>query len=91
MREYAEEFAAARDRRPFSNGTEGYGWMDAWCDRCVHDRGTRDGTDEKGCPLVMIALLDRTPEAWKDGPRDDRGRFSIEMQYLCEEFEFDGE
>lgn len=86
MRDFDEAFAAARDRRPFSNGTEGYGWMDAWCGRCLHDKGTRDGTDDAGCPLVRVALMGRTPSEWLDGPRDEHGRYSIEDQYHCVEF-----
>ena len=86
MRTYDEAMAAARPGRPFSNGTEGYGWMDNWCDRCVHDKGTRDGTDDRGCPLVMVALMERTPIEWIDGPRDEQGRYSIEDQYHCTEF-----
>lgn len=86
MRTYEEAMAAARPRRPFANGTEGYGWMDNWCDRCVHDKGTRDGTDERGCPLVMVALMEKTPVEWIDGPRDEQGRYSIADQYHCTEF-----
>lgn len=86
MRTYAEAYAAARDGRPFSNGTEGYGWMDAWCSDCIHDRGTRDGTDETGCPLVMVALMAKTPSEWLDGPRDEHGRYGITDQYHCVEY-----
>lgn len=86
MRTYTEALEAARDRPAFSNGTEGYGWMDAWCGDCIHDRGTRDGTDEKGCPLVMVALMQKTPSEWLDGPRDEHGRYSIEGQYHCVEY-----
>lgn len=78
--------AAARDRRPFANGTEGYGWMDNWCDQCIHDKGARDGSDDRGCPLVMVALMGKTPVEWIDGPRDEQGRYSIADQYHCTEF-----
>jgi len=37
MRHYAEIEATARDVPAFSNGTQGYGWMANWCDRCIHD------------------------------------------------------
>ena len=68
MRTYEEAYAAAQPKPAFSNGTEGYAWMDAWCDRCVHDKGTRDGTDDAGCPLVRVALMERTPSEWLEQP-----------------------
>lgn len=83
MRTYKEAFAAARDERAFSNGTEGYGWMGAWCERCLHDV---DADETGGCPLVMVALMQRTPSEWLDGPRDEHGRYSIQDQYHCVEF-----
>lgn len=85
MRTYDEAYAAAREGSPFSNGTEGYGWMENWCERCVHDvdAGKVDGA---GCPLVLVALMGRTPSEWLDGPRDEHGRYSIQGQYHCVEF-----
>lgn len=68
MRTYDEAFAAAVDQSAFSNGTEGHAWMDQWCFRCVHDKGTRDGSDPVGCPLVMVALMGRTPSEWLEQP-----------------------
>lgn len=73
MRSYDEAWAAARDRRAFSNGTEGYAWTGEWCDTCVRDRGTRldaghPDYDETGCPLLMVALLGRTPVEWVEQP-----------------------
>lgn len=85
MRTYDEAFAAARDIRPFANGTEGYGWMDAWCGTCLHDQPSRKGNGD-GCPLVLVALMQRTPMEWLDGPRDEHGLYSIEYQYHCIEF-----
>ena len=86
MRTYDEAWNAARDQRPFSNGTEGYGWMDSWCAICWHDKGTRDDTDPAGCPLVRVALMGRTPSEWLDGPRDEHGRYGIHDQYHCVEY-----
>ena len=68
MRTYEEAFAAAKDEPAFSNGTEGFAWTGTWCDTCLHDKGTRDGTDEKGCPLIMVALMQRTPVEWIEQP-----------------------
>jgi hypothetical protein len=67
MRTYEEAFAAARDEPAFSNGTEGYAWQGQWCDRCVHDASVRNG-DGSGCPLVMVALMGRTPSEWLEQP-----------------------
>lgn len=76
----------ARDRRPFANGTEGYGWFAANCDRCIHDKPARQGDEGDGCPLVLIALVGRTPAQWLDGPRDENGLYAIATQYTCVEF-----
>ena len=83
MRTYDEAKAAAKDEPAFSNGTEGYAWMDNWCDRCVHDKGTRDGTDEAGCPLVMVALMGKTPIEWID--QTENGH-RLGDTYHCTEF-----
>lgn len=85
--DYEQAWAEARDEPPFANGTEGYGWMDDWCHRCLHDKGTRDGTDEQGCQLVSVALMGRTPIQWLDQKRHDGdGRlvpYGIADQYHC--------
>lgn len=85
MRSYDEAYEAARDRSAFANGTEGEMWMSNWCERCTHD------TEEKqnkggGCPLVLVAIMQRTPSEWLDGPRDENGLFSRYDQYHCVEF-----
>lgn len=80
---YEEAYARARDGSPFSNGTEGYGWMESNCGICVHDKPARNDDPGNGCPLVMVALLGRTPAEWLDGPRDEQGRYTIEGQYSC--------
>lgn len=84
MRTGDEAFEAARDERPFSNGTEGYDWMEAWCERCVHDV---DHENTGGCPLVAVAFLQRTPVEWVEGPRSADGGYSIQGQYECTEFQ----
>lgn len=90
MRTYEEIERDARDRRPFANGTEGYGWMGAWCSRCLVEAPYRNGLNDSGCPLVLVALLDKTPIEWLDGPRDEHGRYAIEDQYHCVEFRAPG-
>lgn len=84
--DYAALFAESRPESAFSNGTEGYGWMAANCDRCIHDKPARDGSDARGCPLVLITLEGRTPAQFVDGPRDEQGRYGIADQYVCTEF-----
>lgn len=84
MRTYDEAFAAALDRRPFANGTEGYSWTANWCDRCLHDKGTRDGTNDRGCELLCVAIMGRTPVEWLE---QDRARLGD--QYHCTEFRED--
>jgi hypothetical protein len=76
----------SRERRPFANGTEGYGWMAANCDTCIHDKPARQGDEGNGCPLVLLALVGRTPAQWLDGPRDENGRYAIATQYTCIEY-----
>lgn len=75
-----------RDQRPFANGTEGYGWMANWCDRCLVDAPFRNGIANRGCRLIEIAMLGQTPDEWLDGPRDEQGRYSIADQYHCINF-----
>ncbi|RKN40762.1 hypothetical protein [Streptomyces hoynatensis] len=84
--DYDALFAESRDRRPFANGTEGYGWLDANCSTCIHEGPSRQGHEEQGCPLVLLALVGRTPAQWLDGPRDAEGRYGIADQYRCIEY-----
>lgn len=64
MRTYDEAFAAATDGAPFSNGSQGYGWMANNCDRCLHDKPARSNDPGEGCPLVLVALMNKTPAEW---------------------------
>ena len=88
--DYADALARSRPEPAFSNGTEGYGWMANWCDRCLRDAPHRNMGKGSGCPLILVALQDRTPAEWLDGPRDEKGRYSIEDQYHCIEFKGPG-
>lgn len=83
--DYDDILARSRDHRPFSNGTEGYGWTETWCYTCLRDSPFRNMGRGSGCPLVLVALQGRTPAEWIDGPRDEEGRYSIEEQYICVE------
>jgi hypothetical protein len=98
MRTVEEIFASARDVPPFSNGTEGYGWMENWCWRpCMNPaevawRRYEDGkrkTPPKdypgGCPLIMCAMDEKTPVEWLD-QWDGEGPYPIADRYHCIEF-----
>lgn len=90
--DYDRLYAEARDEAPFSNGDEGYGWMANWCDRCIHDVDQRSKEiTGPGCPLVMVALMGRTPIQWLDQKEiTTDGRlarpYSRHDQYHCIEF-----
>lgn len=87
MKTFAEALASSRDVPAFANSTEGHGWMAAWCDRCLVDAPFRSGLrGATGCSLIAVALRDRIPAEWIDGPRDDQGSYSIAEQYHCVEF-----
>lgn len=75
---YDEAFAKAAEGSPFSNSTEGEAWMENNCNRCVHDAATRRDDWSKGCPLILVAYLNKTPAEWmrKDG-------FRLGDQYTC--------
>ena len=88
--DYDEVFSRSRDVPAFSNGTEGYGWMANWCDRCLRDAPFRNGIAKTGCPIILVTMLSRTPAEFLDGPRDEHGRYSIEDQYHCIEFKAPG-
>lgn len=66
------EYQRARHRPPFSNGFEGETWMSLWCeDGCTH---------YDDCPLLLVAMLDRTPQAWTE--REPLGL----NRYTCTEY-----
>jgi hypothetical protein len=88
---YEEAYENARPEPAFSNGTEGYGWIGANCDRCIHDRPARNDDPGNGCPLILVSLAQRTPREWLDGPRDEHGRYGIEDQYRCVFFRDEGD
>lgn len=64
MRTPDEIDAAATEGSPFSNGSEGYAWMDRWCDECANN----DEETEKWCPILSVALLGKTPAEWSEKP-----------------------
>jgi hypothetical protein len=71
---YDDALDRAADRPAFSNATEADAWMDRWCYRpCCH---------ELDCPLVLVAMMGKTPAEWQEMNRGDLGN-----QYRCTKFE----
>jgi hypothetical protein len=98
MRSYDEIYTTARDERPFSNGTEGYGWMENWCwAPCQnpaetawqrYEEGKRKTPPKDfpgGCPLILCALNGRTPTEWID-TWDGEGPYPLGDRFHCIEF-----
>lgn len=70
MKDFGEEYGMAVDGSPFSNSTEGSMWMDRNCHLCVHEAPVRNGDTENGCPLLGMALMNKTPRQWEGTGRD---------------------
>lgn len=83
MRSYAEIMAGARDQSPFSNHTEWEIWSARWCERCANDTPEKVDRGE-GCPLILAALMRKTPAEWLD---DDEHTHT----YRCIEFRHQGD
>jgi hypothetical protein len=64
MRPLEEIEKDARDVPPFSNGTSGKIWMGGWCDRCLVDAPFRNGINGTGGPVLLVALMGKTPAEW---------------------------
>lgn len=98
MRTYNEIEATARDVSPFSNGTEWEIWAANWCwAPCrnpveAHWQDYEEGKVkeqlpgfEGGCPLILCAMMGKTPTEWLEQPDDSPDRFH------CIEFREDDE
>jgi hypothetical protein len=70
----------ATDVMPFSNSTAGELFMANWCAHCAWDQGVVEG---EGCPLVLLALLGKTPMQWKREPGS--------QSYSCSAYKESGE
>jgi len=62
---YDEAYEHAADEPAFSNGSMWEIWSDRNCYRCAHD-GMGIGQDQPQCPLILVALMGRTPAEWTD-------------------------
>jgi hypothetical protein len=61
--DYADALERSRDQVPVSNGTEGYGWMENWCDRCLRDASSLE-TGRRGlsvADLMEVARVFQVP------------------------------
>lgn len=70
----------ARDERAFSNGTDSELWMYAHCEQCAHDKAYRENESNEGCPILLTAMLGRTPREWLPG---DPASPYFEDRYTC--------
>lgn len=84
--DFSQLLEEARDEPAFSNSDEGIGWMDANCATCIHEKPTRQGREDQGCPLILVTLMGKRPIQFLDGPRDEHGRYSRAGQYHCIEY-----
>lgn len=67
----------------FSNGTQGYGWMDRWCHRCRRDAIFRNTGKGPGCPIIAKVLCtNEVPPEWFTATEEDE----IFANYTCIEF-----
>lgn len=80
--DYDRLYEESREGSPFSNSSQGYGWMANNCDRCVHDKPARQGNEGQGCPLILLALVGRTPAQWLTASDDDW----VFANFQCTEF-----
>jgi len=77
VRSYEEIEADARPGTAFSNGTSFEIWSAGWCERCKWDAAFQSGTTDQGCPLLLIAIMGKTPKEWTETGLQD---------YDCSEF-----
>ena len=62
--DFDDAMARSKDKPAFSNSTEWEMWAANWCERPCKVDANQD------CPLIMIALLGRTPAEWLPQPAD---------------------
>lgn len=70
MKDYSEYEHTSKSGRPFSNSTDWEIWSHNVCQGAGNpDRHcVNDDEDAGGCPLILLAMVDRTPAEWI-GPR----------------------
>ena len=60
-----DAYERALNKPAFSNNDMWEYFAERQCYRCVND-GVGIGEDQPQCPLILVALLDRTPVEWTD-------------------------
>lgn len=60
-----DAYERARDETAFSNSDMWEHWAERNCYRCSND-GMGIGKDQPQCPLILVALMGRTPAEWTD-------------------------
>jgi hypothetical protein len=78
MPSYDDAYERAVDKPAFSNDFEAECWKERWCHRCVNDAAS-------DCPLILVALMDRTPAQWQAWKPAELG-----YQYKCTLFDAGG-
>lgn len=100
MRSYQEIESTARDQSPFSNSTEWEIWAAHWCwapcmnpvelawQRYEEDEGPEPKDFPGGCPLILAAMMGKTPTEWLEQPDDSPDRYHC-VEFRSEEGEGD--
>lgn len=71
-----------------SNGTEGELFMDAFCERCVHDAVyQRTNSPGTGCPIIVATMLEDYDSP--DYPKE--WIHTAEGEPVCTAFELEGD
>ena len=70
----------------FSNGTEGFAWMDEWCNRCANDHCTHnaDPDYENACGIIRDLISHRANPAMVDFRRQTK--YGELPDWKCMEF-----
>lgn len=71
---------------PFSNGTEGFAWMDVWCDECTLDHDMHDPNGSGGCPIFLKSILHEPVEEW-DEYTNEEGQYFMPPAIVCRSFQ----
>lgn len=87
MDDFNTAYANARDEHAFSNSTDWEIWSYNNCENdCFHDAPYQRGETNVGCPLILVAMLDRTPREWIPGPDQHCGD-----KYTCAYYRHEGD
>jgi hypothetical protein len=55
-----------------SNGTEGYSFIERYCENCIHEKFCHTQNDEdKKCDILTNSLIGDDPEEWQYDEKDE--------------------